>query len=113
MRVSDDAPIVLSSLLAYPHACCSPARLSPAVSLAWGGIRPPGWDVAPFSLQIVFPAHVLDGFSCHEEEVRASYKYKHLKAAFTNVAQKEPWSAKVGLGPWGALATGQRSQTAL
>lgn len=48
--------------------------------------------------QISFPAHVLDGFSCHEDEVRASYKYKHLKAAFTNVAQKEPWSTKAGDG---------------
>lgn len=47
-------------------------------------------------LQIVFPAHALDGFSCHQEEVRAAYKHKHLKAAFTNVAQKEAWSTKVG-----------------
>lgn len=44
----------------------------------------------------MFPPQALDGFTCHEEEVRASYKYKHLKAAFTNVAQKAPWSAKVG-----------------
>ena len=47
-------------------------------------------------LQISFPPHVLDGFSCHAEEVRATFKYKHLKAAFTNVAQREQWSAKVG-----------------
>ena len=46
--------------------------------------------------QISFPPHVLDGFSCHAEEVRATFKYKHLKAAFTNVAQREQWSAKVG-----------------
>lgn len=46
-------------------------------------------------VQITFPVHALDGFSCHAEEVRASYKYKHLKAAFTHVAQKEAWSAKV------------------
>ena len=49
--------------------------------------------------QITFPPHALDGFSCHAEEVRATYKYKHLKAAFTNVAQKEPWSAKVEAAP--------------
>ncbi|KAL4425833.1 hypothetical protein ABPG75_009849 [Micractinium tetrahymenae] len=55
------------------------------------------------SLEISFPAHVLDGFSCHEEEVRASYKYKHLKAAFTNVAQKEPWSTKVCISSRGVL----------
>lgn len=55
------------------------------------------------SLEIVFPAHVLEGFSCHDEEVRASYKYKHLKAAFTHVAQKEPWSAKVCISSRGVL----------
>ena len=54
---------------------------------------PPG---ACLCLQISFPPHVLDGFSCHAEEVRATFKYKHLKAAFTNVAQREQWSAKVG-----------------
>ena len=29
-------------------------------------------------------------------QVRARYKYKHLKAAFANVAQKDSWMAKVG-----------------
>lgn len=46
----------------------------------------------------MFPAQALDGFSCQEDEVRASYKHRHLKAAFANVAQKDPWSAKVGAG---------------
>ncbi len=56
----------------------------------------------------MFPAQALDGFSCHDEEVQASYKYKHLKAAFTNVAQKEPWSAKVGAA--GRQAGGEASK---
>lgn len=58
----------------------------------------------------MFPVQALDGFSCHDEEVRASYKYKHLKAAFTNVAQKEPWSAKVGAASgWQGCKGGQQS----
>ncbi|KAL4859856.1 hypothetical protein ACK3TF_000122 [Chlorella vulgaris] len=55
------------------------------------------------SLEITFPVHALDGFSCHAEEVRASYKYKHLKAAFTHVAQKEAWSAKIAISSRGVL----------
>lgn len=59
-------------------------------------LYPPAPAFACLRLQISFPPHVLDGFSCHAEEVRATFKYKHLKAAFTNVAQREQWSAKVG-----------------
>ncbi|PSC76868.1 damaged DNA binding [Micractinium conductrix] len=55
------------------------------------------------SLEITFPSSALNGFHCHAEEVRARYKYKHLKAAFANVAQKDSWMAKVSINAQGVL----------
>lgn len=83
-------PLLLKA--APPPADCSASPSTAPASLSTHSLL----CTCDGHLQIEFPTHALDGFSCHETEVRAAYKYKHLKAAFTNVAQKEPWSAKVG-----------------
>ncbi|EFN57432.1 hypothetical protein CHLNCDRAFT_50963 [Chlorella variabilis] len=97
-----------------PQEVCSQVILSAIEDLEWTGgevefvmRRSPMHfslqSIKQQSLEITFPAHALDGFSCHTEEVRATFKYKHLKAAFTNVAQKELWSAKIAISSRGVL----------
>ena len=77
------------------HAPSSHAASPSGKAGVYGGVREVGSTLpCPASPQITFPQHVLDSFCCHEDEVCASYKHKHLKAAFTHVAQRDPWSAK-------------------
>jgi len=52
-------------------------------------------------LQVELPMSELSGFCCSEDEVKHSYKYKNLRAAFCNL----PGSKEFGSKEFGSIST--------